>query len=59
MLGETILWRSKNGFPQTPFQESRKGKSNTFRGFFIFFLGRSLEELLFGQHKAVPQEISE
>ncbi len=24
-LGETILWRPKNGFPQTPFQESQMG----------------------------------
>jgi hypothetical protein len=23
-LGETILWRPKNGFPQSPFQESHK-----------------------------------
>ena len=59
MLGETILWRPKNGFPQTPFQESRKGKSNTFRGFFIVFLGRSLGELLFGKQRAVPPKLSE
>ena len=25
-LGETILWRPKNGFPQAPFQESQKGE---------------------------------
>ncbi len=34
-LGETILWRPKNGFPQTPFQENHRGlrscKSSSLR----------------------------
>ena len=39
ILGETILWMPKNGFPQAPFQESNKennfgnkGGMSTYQG---------------------------
>ncbi len=31
ILGETILWRPKNGFPQTPIQESRLWEEGSLR----------------------------
>ncbi len=43
-LGETILWRPKNGFPQTPFQESHKNRF--LQNIFIVFPGVGLGEPL-------------